>query len=584
MRHRTRRVTVTALLGAAVALGSLGGCSGADESTPGVTVGERSSARGGTLTLLSLGPVSAWDPQRIATRDEMAFASRVFARTLTAYTPSTSVSEQSRLVGDLATDTGTPNETRTQWSFTLREGVKWQDGSDVTCADVAYGVSRTFATSELAGGPTDALAVLDIPRGLDGSSTYPGPYAATPAAQTAFDKAVSCSGSRITFTLSSPVADFNEMVAQPAFGPVKKSADKGKQGAYAVFSAGPYVLEGDWKPSIGGVWVRNPHWTRESDPVRAALPDRIEHQEGVQPQTAAQLIIADQGKGATSVTLTSAPPSLHQELTGVRALEDRRLQALTGVVEYLVPNMAHGPMTKEPVRRALATATNRLAYATALGGASTAEPALSLLPRSLPAAHTEDPIGAGLRGDPTKAKALLESAKITTPVPITLAYREGEAAAKGMAALVAGWREAGFEPRLMPIKDTYFSTISDPAMKTTVDVFWSNWGPAWASASTVLPPLFDASVNLTAAGPGRDYGWYNDSLMSSRMAKINRITDRLERERAWSAVDIALLGQGVYIGLVERRALFIAGSGVRNVAANEVLGGVVELADIGVAP
>ena len=76
----------------------------------------------------------------------------------------------------------------------------------------------------------DALAVLDIPRGLDGSSTYPGPYAATPAAQTAFDKAVSCSGSRITFTLSSPVADFNEMVAQPAFGPVKKSADKGKQG------------------------------------------------------------------------------------------------------------------------------------------------------------------------------------------------------------------------------------------------------------------------------------------------------------------------------------------------------------------
>ena len=68
------------------------------------------------------------------------------------------------------------------------------------------------------------------------------------------------------------------------------------------------------------------------------------------------------------------------------------------------------------------------------------------------------------------------------------------------------------------------------------------------------------------------------------MSKISRIADRAEREQAWSAVDIALLQQGIYIGLSERRGLYVAGSGVRNLAGNEVLGGVVELADIAVAP
>ena len=311
---------------------------------------------------------------------------------------------------------------------------------------------------------------------------------------------------------------------------------------------------------------------------------RIDFREGAQPQSVAQSVIEDRDSGATSVALTSAPPSLHQELTGILALKDRTLNPATGVVDYLVPNVSRAPMKDEHVRVALATATNRLAYVTALGGPSTGDPTFSVLASALPAAHTDDPVGAGLRGDPVAARAILTKAKVSLPVKITVAYRSSEAATKAMAGLVAGWREAGFAPTLRPIADNYFTAISDPALKSQVDVFWSNWSAAWASASTVLPPLFDSSINLTAAGPGRDYGWYADDLMNSRMSKISRIADRAEREQAWSAVDIALLQQGIYIGLSERRGLYVAGSGVRNLAGNEVLGGVVELADIAVAP
>ena len=44
------------------------------------------------------------------------------------------------------------------------------------------------------------------------------------------------------------------------------------------------------------------------------------------------------------------------------------------------------------------------------------------------------------------------------------------------------------------------------------------------------------------------------------------------------------MAKGAYIGLAERRALYIAGSDVRNLSANTVAGGVVEFADIAVVP
>ena len=41
---------------------------------------------------------------------------------------------------------------------------------------------------------------------------------------------------------------------------------------------------------------------------------------------------------------------------------------------------------------------------------------------------------------------------------------------------------------------------------------------------------------------------------------------------------------GAYIGLAERKALYVSGSDVRNLSANAVGGGVVEFADIAVTP
>jgi peptide/nickel transport system substrate-binding protein len=563
-------------------------CSGSSETTPtagGVAAPERGNSRGGTLNALALGPVLAWDPQRLASRDDIAFASRVFLRTLTSYAPSTDPAQQSRLVGDLATDTGHPNDTLTEWTFTLRDQVAWEDGKPITCEDVKYGISRTFATDVITGGATDALSLLAVPKQPDGRSVYLGPYAtgaAATAGQKAFDDAVTCSGSAITFKLSAPTSDFNEVVSQPAFAPYPQARDKQGSSAYDVVSSGPYRLEGVWKAAEGGRFVRNPAWKPASDPIRKAYPNEIRYEEGLETQAVAQQIISGSGPGKSAVSLGSAPPAIQQQITAVPALRERSVNPLTGLVDYLVPNFASPAFAKPEVALALATATNRNGYVTALGGENAAAPSTSVVPGAVRAVPAGDPVGAGLGGDPAKAKAMLTGAGVTTPVPIRVAYRSSPAADKAMSALVTSWRDAGFAPELKPIPSDYFTVITQPAAAKAYDVFWSNWAPAWASASTVLPALFDSTINLTPAGPGRDYGYFKDAAVSTSFADTAKIADRAAREKAWADIDTGLVKRGVYIALAERRALYIAGTDVQNLSANQVLGGFVDLADIAV--
>ena len=61
------------------------------------------------------------------------------------------------------------------WTFTLRDGITFQDGSPITCEDVAYGTSRTFAQEVMSQGPTYAIAYLDIPSDPKGGSRVQGP-------------------------------------------------------------------------------------------------------------------------------------------------------------------------------------------------------------------------------------------------------------------------------------------------------------------------------------------------------------------------------------------------------------------------
>jgi peptide/nickel transport system substrate-binding protein len=563
-------------VGAAVVALTVSACTGA------ATDDSSDTGPAGQLTVLSLGPVATWDPQRISTPQDIAFAGRVFTRTLTAFPAGADAARQRAVEGDLATNAGTVDTTQKRWSFTLRDGVTWQDGSPVTCDDVRYGVSRSFAEPFASQGLNFPLAYLDIPRKADGSSVYAGPFAKDAKGQAAFDKAVTCDGTTVTFRLSTPMADFNQVVALPVFAPFKQSQEKAADGTYTVFSNGPYQLKDAWNPSAGGRFERNPHWDKTSDPIRLAKPEVIDYVEGTESQTAVQQVINDAGVHRRAITLDSAPPAMQQHVLTDTALKARAVNPSAQFVDYLAPNYAKGVMRNAKVRRALALSTNREGYVNALGGASAATEAYSLIGPALPGHRDSDPVGSGPSGDAARAKAALQESGQTLPVRIRVSYRSTPTADKAMAALVNGWEAAGFAVSLQPITKDYFAEVSKPARSAQTDVFWANWAPAWPSASTVIPPLFDSRLNLSASGTGRDFGGFADSQVNTEISRIGTLPDPTARADAWSALDASLAERGAFVALAQRKSLFIAGSAVTGLSANEALGGFVDLAAVGV--
>jgi peptide/nickel transport system substrate-binding protein len=539
------------------------------------------STSGASLTILRLGPVAAWDPQRLSVGADMAFAGRVFERTLTAWAPATHPDTLPDLSPDLATDTGTVTAGGRVWSFTLRSDASWQDGEPVMCADVKYGISRTFATTQITGGSTNAIALLDVPRNPDGSSTYAGPYLKT--GQAGFDKAVTCAGQTITFMLARPVPDFNQVVALSAFGPVREDKDRRVQSATEIFSNGPYMLKTAWRPSTGGTFVRNPHWDMASDPIRKARPAQILYQEGTPVETALSTIMKDGGSDSFEVTGDSAPPVLQHNIMSTPAIKALSTNPRAPFVDYLLPNFSRPTMANLKVRQALALGTNREAYVTALGGDTAAEATYAMINKSLPAYRDFNPLDVPPRGDATRARSLLQASGLAMPVRITVAYRKGTIADTAMAALQHGWQDAGFSVTLEGLESDYFTTITSVQNSRRYDVMWAVGSAEWPSGSSVIPSLFDSRLNLTASSSGQDYGRFASPEFNAKIDVAARIADASQREKAWGDLDLQLATQVAAIALTNQKYMFVHGGGVKDYIDNPALASTVDLATVDLA-
>jgi peptide/nickel transport system substrate-binding protein len=530
---------------------------------------------GGTLYVLNSTTATTWDPQRNSEAAVYGFGIRTVWRTLTTAEPGSG-----KLVGDLAQDTGTVSNDGRTWKFTMRDDAVWQDGKAVTCDDVKYGISRTFAINQITGGSTYAIRYLDIPKDDEGKSRYQGPYSGE--GQELFDKAITCEGNDITFNLANPQFDFNQTLSTSGFVPYRKDQDKGAKSTFSVFSSGPYMLKDEWKNGTGGTFVRNPHWKRAPHDVRLALPDQIVMEEGMSEDAPIQRIIADSGKDAAAITQVPATPAQQPLIMGNPSLKERTVFVDRTGVDFLQPNFRSKVMRDDKVRQALAMSTDRRGYAQALGGEELFPPTYSVLHHSLEGASDESPFGAPLEGDPAKAKAVLESAGLTLPVAINVAYRKTSTTDKSMAALAEGWQAAGFAVKLNGIADNYYGVAASPASGDKYDVFWNTWGQAWPSAATIVPNLFDSRINLSEAGSRLDYGYYDDKAVNAKMDKTALIVDETEREKAWGEVSLEIAKAGGYIALTEQRALMPMGSSLDLGKGTKGVRGQIDVAEISV--
>ncbi len=578
MMRRKQGIAAIAF-GGVVAL-TAAGCGGASTPSSSGSAGASAAKPGGTLYYLTKRAAEHLDPQRTYIGRDISNEARMVYRTLTSY-PVAAGKAGTKLAADLATDTGTASDGGKTWKFTLKDGVKWQDGTDITCADVKYGVSRTFATDVITGGPNYALQFLDVPTDPKGGSVYKGPYAKDVAGQALYDKAVSCEGKTITFKLSKPVGDFNYTVTMPAFAPYKASQDKGDKSNFAVFSSGPYKLDGVWTKGTGGTFIRNPSWSASTDTIRKALPDKIVFTEGLTDEVIAQRLISDQGNDKFAVTDRNIPPAMRPTVKANATMKTRSENVDAPYVDYLVPNFKK--MTNPKVREALVMSTDKNGWVAANGGTDAGKVAQSIISPSVLGYKQFNAFNAPDSGDPAKSKALLAEAGVKIPYPITLTYSGGTPTGqKSAAALKAGWEAGGFKVALNELTDTYYDVIQNPANADKYDVTWGGWGADWPSASTDIPPLFDSRVNLTAASNGQDYGYYKSDAVNKAIDEAYATTDLTKQAAMWGDIDETIAKEVGYIPLRTQKFFLAWGSGVKGFIDNPAVSNYPDLGSIGV--
>ncbi|MGH3445115.1 MAG: ABC transporter substrate-binding protein, partial [Nocardioidaceae bacterium] len=215
---------------------------------------------GGTLTVLTANVPSTLDPTRAYYTDSTAILSDLVTRSLTQYKYNPDTKDM-QLIPDMATGLGKPNADNTSWTFTLRPGLKYEDGTPVKAADVAYAVKRSFAIAELPDGPTYQLTFF-----LDGDK-YKGPFK-----DGLNYKGVSVKGNSITIKMARPFSDMDYYASFPAFTAIPQKKDNPKTYGQHPLATGPYKFS-EFKQGSELKLVKNTNWDPKTDPGRIQMVD-----------------------------------------------------------------------------------------------------------------------------------------------------------------------------------------------------------------------------------------------------------------------------------------------------------------------
>jgi peptide/nickel transport system substrate-binding protein len=493
-----RRVLATTAALALATAGVLVGTSSADAA---------SAQTGGTLYFIThADQFDHIDPARVYTGRDIAFLNSYLYRNLVSYKP-VAGSAGASLVGDLATNTGVPSNSAKTWTFTLKPGIAWEDGSPITCADVAYGVSRPFAQDVITDGPQYLVQALDIPKNADGSSKYAGPYKKT--GQALFDKAVSCKGNTITFKLNRSFADFNYALTYPAGAPVKKSKDTGDKYDLRPFASGPYKIA-SYKIGDELNLVRNSAWKKSSDSFRTPYPDNIVVRFGLAEDVRDQIMLEDQIPN--TVSLDSLTPANTRAFFADPSKKNQRFNVYDPYVRYAAMNVSKGHMDNLTLRKAVFFAIDTQALIDLSGGRefygdpgdNPVKPVLGL-DYTKTKGNIHDP-NWKITGNPDYAKSLVESIKSSDPAAYKKATVDGivwdiaqSATNQKAAVLIADAAKAAgiiIKFNFIP-SGQYYSTVQNSEKQN--DISSAGWGADWANASTVLPELFtkEGGFNLS---------------------------------------------------------------------------------------
>jgi YVTN family beta-propeller protein len=299
-------------------------------------------------------------------------------------------SDGTQLVGNLAEALPLPTDGGRSYTFRVRAGIRYSDGSLVRAQDFKRALERMF--------------VLGSPL-LQGSALTKvlGASSCKPKRPCDLSRGVIVSGqSSLTFRLSTP--DPRLFLALTLLVPIPSGTPPKDIGTKPIPSTGPYAIE-TYVPGRQLRLVRNRHFRSWSQHARPnGYPDEIAWRIGVRPAEEVRRVIA----GRADLLLNTVPAEQVEQLA---ARYPGRLHLIPQrATAFVFLNTRRAPFDDVRVRRALNYAVDRRKMAELHGGPAVAAPTCQTVPPTVPGyrrycPYTTDPDSGGEWKAPDLAKA-----------------------------------------------------------------------------------------------------------------------------------------------------------------------------------
>jgi len=356
--------------------------------------------KGGTLTVSYATAPSDMDPSAQFYQDSGIIMTRLTQRSLTSF-----VTRDGKqvLVPDLATDLGKTSADGLTWTFTLKDGIKYSDGTPISAGDIAYAVKRSFAFTDT--GPTYQVDFLKGGKdAATGEQKYKGPWESGDT----FAGVEAPDAKTVVFHLEKRWETLPYFAAFSQTSPIPKAKEtKNRDYGNNAVGTGPYKIK-SFTQGSELVLEKNTFWDPATDASRHQYLDGYVFKFGQDSIKVQQGVLASNGPDATTLNWDGVDASLIDQVTGPKAK-----QFVTGPSSCVIAVNMDTRKIPLAVRKAVAVAfpfddINKAAGATSLSQT----PASTLVPPQIPG-HLDFKIpgmtGTG-NGDPVKSKAMLAAA------------------------------------------------------------------------------------------------------------------------------------------------------------------------------
>ena len=535
-----------------------------------------STKKGGTITYANSGDWDNLDPADTYYGYSWDFI-RYYGRSLVMFKPAPG-DAGTQLVPDLATSLGVPSDDAKTWTYHIRPGLKYSDGTTITTKDIKYGVERSLDKTVFPNGPTYFNDFLDL-------QGYTSPYKDTTPDKLGLKAIDTPDDNTIVFHLKQSFSDFDYFAMLPATIPVPQKADTGATYKTHIVSSGPYMFD-SYVAGKSFSLKRNPNWSAASDPNRPALPNNISVKLHVNPEDIDKQLL--NGTLDVDVEGTGVQSDTQAQIVNNPTLKANADLAAQARLWYTSINGDVAPFNNIDCRKAVELASDHDGFLRGFGGSYGGAIATSMMPPSVPGATKAYPYNflANKNGDANAAKAELVKCGQPNGFTTNMAYRaerpkekaEGEALQQSLA-------KVGIKVNLKPYPEgDYFKLYAgkpDYAKANDLGLSANGWGADWPDGFGFLSQIVDSRV-IRATGGASNLS-VKDPKVDSMLDQALSTTDVGAREKIWGQIDAQVMEDAFVLPGVWASTLLYRPKSLTNVFVNEGLGGYYDYMTLGVS-